>query len=86
MATYTIKLDEQTNTGKALKEYLQSLGILVKRISSSTNDNQEADDVTSSSEHITKEELVTIPKGLEDIKNGRTTKIKDVNNIWESIL
>ena len=62
MATYTIKLDEQTNTGKALKEYLQSLGILVKRISSSTNDNQEADDVTSSSEHITKEELVTIPK------------------------
>lgn len=50
MATYTIKLDERTYSGKALKEYLQS------------------------------------QKGLEDIKNGRTTKIKDVNNIWESIL
>ena len=86
MATYTIKLDERTTTGKTLKEYLQSLGVLGKRISSSTNDDQEADDVTSSSEHITKEELVAIQKGLEDIKNGRITKIKDVNNIWESIL
>ena len=86
MATYTIKLDERTTTGKALKEYLRSLGVLVKRISSSTKDDQEADDVTSSSEHITKEELVAIQKGLEDIKNGRTTKIKDVNNICESIL
>ncbi len=86
MATYTIKLDERTNSGKALKEYLQSLGVLVKRISSSTKCNQEVDEVTSSSELITKEELVTIQKGLEDIKNGRTTKIKDVNNIWGSIL
>ena len=86
MATYTIKLDERTTTGKALKEYLQSLGVLVKRISSSTKDDQEVDEVTSSSELITKEELIAIQKGLEDIKNGRTTKIKDVNNIWESIL
>ena len=86
MATYTIKLDERTNTGKALKEYLQSLGVLAKRISSSTKSNQETEEVASSSVLITKEELVTIQKGLEDIKNGRTTKIKDANNIWESIL
>lgn len=86
MATYTIKLDERTNSGKALKEYLQSLGVLVKRIPSSTKCNQETEEVASSSELITKEELVAIQKGLEDIKNGRTTKIKDVNNIWESIL
>ena len=86
MATYTIKLDERTTTGKALKEYLQSLGVPVNRLSSSTKDDQEADEFTSSSELITKEELVTIQKGLEDIKNMRTSKIKDVNNIWESIL
>ena len=86
MATYTIKLEERTTTGKALKEYLQSLGVLGKRISSSTNDDQEADEVASSSDLITKEELVAIQKGLEDIKNGRITKIKDVNNIWKSIL
>ena len=86
MATYTIKLDERTYSGKALKEYLQSLGVPIKRISSSTKDDPEADEVASSSELITKEELIAIPKGLEDIKNGRTTKIKDVNNVWESIL
>ncbi|MCX2495739.1 hypothetical protein OQX63_19760 [Pedobacter sp. PF22-3] len=27
-----------------------------------------------------------IAKGEEDIKNGRLTRIKDVHNIWESIL
>ena len=87
MATYTIKLDERTNTGKALKEYLQSLGVLVKKISSGTKDDEEQEDVSApESDTLTKEELIAIQKGLDDIKNGRTTKIKDVNNIWESIL
>lgn len=27
-----------------------------------------------------------ITKGEEDIKNGRLTRVKDVQNIWESIL
>ena len=27
-----------------------------------------------------------IKKGEEDVKNGRVTRIKDVQNIWESIL
>ncbi len=35
---------------------------------------------------LSKQELLAIKKGLEDIKNGNTTKIKDINNIWESIL
>ena len=32
------------------------------------------------------EELLAIQNGLEDIKNGNTTPIVDINNIWESIL
>ena len=87
MATYTITLDERTKTGKALKEYLQSLGVLVKKISSGTKDDEEQEDISApESDTLTKEELIAIQKGLDDIKNGRTTKIKDVNNIWESIL
>lgn len=87
MATYTITLDERTNTGKALKEYLQSLGVLVKKISSSAKNDEEQEDVSApENDYLTKEELIAIQKGLDDIKNGRTTKIKDVNNIWESIL
>ncbi|MFW0716282.1 DUF2683 family protein [Pedobacter sp. N23S346] len=27
-----------------------------------------------------------IKKGVEDVKNGHVTRIKDVQNIWESIL
>ena len=33
MATYTITLNERTANGKALMEYLQALGVLVKKVS-----------------------------------------------------
>ena len=42
--------------------------------------------ISDEDDFLSKEELLSIQKGLEDIKNGRTTKIKDINNIWESIL
>lgn len=42
--------------------------------------------VAEDDDFISKDELKAIYKGLEDIKNGRTTKIQDINNIWESIL
>ena len=42
--------------------------------------------VANDEDFVTKEELLAIQKGLEDIKNGTTTKIADINNIWESIL
>lgn len=42
--------------------------------------------VAEDDDFISKDELKAIYKGLEDIKNGRTTKIQDIYNIWESIL
>lgn len=42
--------------------------------------------VAEDDDFISKDELKAIYKGLEDIKNGRTTKIQNINNIWESIL
>ncbi|WP_416338757.1 DUF2683 family protein [Pedobacter sp. MC2016-05] len=30
--------------------------------------------------------IIEIAKGEEDIKNGRLTRVKDVQNIWGSIL
>lgn len=35
---------------------------------------------------ISDELRLKIDKAREDIKSGRSTKIKDINNIWESIL
>ena len=32
MATYTITLNERTNSGKALAAYLQSLGVLIEKV------------------------------------------------------
>ena len=42
--------------------------------------------VADDDDYLSKAELLAIQKGMEDIKNGRTTKIKDINNIWQSIL
>ena len=33
-----------------------------------------------------KELVESIERGEEDIKAGRVTRIKDINNIWDSIL
>ena len=35
MATYAITLDEKTNDGKALKQYLRSLGVLLTKLPAS---------------------------------------------------
>lgn len=42
--------------------------------------------VADDDDFLSKKELLAIQKGLEDIKSGKTTKIKDINNIWDSIL
>ena len=36
MATYTITLNERSNSGKALLGYLQSLGVLVQKVTKHT--------------------------------------------------
>lgn len=36
-------------------------------------------------DELTPEEWACIERGLEDIKQGRTIPIKDINNIWDSI-
>ena len=40
----------------------------------------------SDDDFLTPKELKSVHRGLEEIKQGKTTRIKDVNNIWESIL
>lgn len=42
--------------------------------------------VADDADYLSKAELQAVQQGLEDIQNGRTIKIKDINNIWESIL
>ena len=36
MATYTITINERSSSGKALMAYLQALGVLIKKVSSSS--------------------------------------------------
>lgn len=35
---------------------------------------------------LTKAENIAVKKGLEEIENGKTIRIQNIYNIWESIL
>lgn len=34
---------------------------------------------------LTEEENIAVKKGLKEIENGKTIRIKNIHNIWESI-
>ena len=40
----------------------------------------------SDDDFLTKKEIECIGRGMEEIKRGETTRIKNIENIWESIL
>lgn len=42
--------------------------------------------VVNNDESLTVKELQSISKGIDDIRNGNTVEIADINNIWASIL
>lgn len=35
---------------------------------------------------LTEEENIAVKKGLKEIENGKTIRIQNIHNIWESIL
>lgn len=35
---------------------------------------------------LTKAENIAVKKGLKEIENGKTIRIQNINNMWESIL
>ena len=40
----------------------------------------------SDDDFLTKKEIECISRGFEEIKRGETTRIENIENIWESIL
>lgn len=42
--------------------------------------------VADEEDFLSAKEVAAILQGLEDIKNGNTTPINDINNIWADIL
>lgn len=42
--------------------------------------------VAEEEDFLSAKEVAAILQGLEDIKNGNTTPIRDINNIWADIL
>lgn len=72
MATYTITLDERTASGKALKAYLQTLGLIFKAAPKA----KELD--------VTK--TASYREALDDVEHGRVYHADSVEDMFKQIL
>ena len=77
MATYAITLNERTASGRALKAYLQALGVFISKITPK--------DVTKTKEYdITK--TADFKAAKDDVKHGRVTHYDSVDDMFKQIL
>lgn len=76
MTTITIKINERTKAGRALKDLIELFSKEHKGVEIISDDKK-----TSYNEEFVEK----IKKAEEDIKKGKTTRL-DPENIWESIL
>jgi hypothetical protein len=70
MATITIKINEKTSTGKAIKNMILAL-INVPDVEIVTNEKPRYNAETE--------------KAIKDVKNGKTTKVKSSKELFEQL-
>ena len=77
MATYAITLNERIASGRALKAYLQALGVFISKITPK--------DVTKTKKYdITK--TADFKAAKDDVKHGRVTHYDSVDDMFRSVL
>lgn len=74
MTTITLKINERSSYGKALLELIK-VGI----------DEKKGVEMVEEDNPYSPEFMKMIKEAEEDIKAGRTTEVKDVNKLWESL-
>ncbi|WLD23810.1 hypothetical protein NU10_14065 [Flavobacterium dauae] len=75
MTTITIKINERTKAGKALKNLIEFF----------SREHKGIEIVSDTKSEYNPEFVEKIKEAENDIKNGKTTRL-DSENIWENIL
>ena len=77
MATYAITINERTASGKALKAYLQALGVFVSKITPNVVNKPKEYDITKTAGYR---------EAMDDVKNGRVYHADSVDGMFKHIL
>ncbi|MCR5849927.1 MAG: hypothetical protein K6G92_04360 [Bacteroidaceae bacterium] len=84
MATYAITLNERTASGKALKAYLQALGVFVSKVTpKATPETRIYDPETGC--YLKDSVVKSIEQAHEDMKHGRLKAYNSVEDMFKDL-
>ena len=84
MATYTITLNERTSIGKALKEYLQALGVFMSKVAPKAKSRSRIYD-PETGRYLKDKVVKSIEEAHEDMKNGRLKSYDSVDDMFQDL-
>lgn len=84
MATYAITLNERTASGKALKAYLQALGVFVSKVTPKATPKTRIYDPKTGC-YLKDSVVKSIEQAHEDMKHGRLKAYNSVEDMFKDL-
>ena len=84
MATYAITLNERTANGKALKAYLQALGVFISKVTPRTKPKARIYDPETGC-YLKDSVVKSIEQAHEDMKHGRLKAYNSVEDMFNDL-
>lgn len=84
MATYAITLNERTASGKALKAYLQALGVFVSKVTPKATPKTRIYDPETGC-YLKDSVVKSIEQAHEDMKHGRLKAYNSVEDMFKDL-
>ena len=85
MATYAITLNERTASGRALKAYLQALGVFISKVTPKATPKTRIYDPETGL-YMNDRAVRDIEQALDDAKHGKVKTYDSVDDMFKSIL
>lgn len=84
MAIYAITLNERTASGKALKQYLQALGVFVTKITPKSSSRKRIYDPETGC-YLKESVVKSIEKAHDDMQHGRLKAYASVDDMFQDL-
>ncbi len=84
MATYAITLNERTASGRALKAYLQTLGVFISKITPKTTPKARIYDPETGC-YLKDSVVKSIEQAHEDMKHGRLKAYNSAEDMFKDL-
>ena len=84
MATYAITLNERTTSGKALKAYLQALGVFISKVTPKATPKARIYDPETGL-YMNDKAVRDIEQALDDAKHGRLKTYDSVDDFFKEM-